>query len=182
MRFVGIDPSLSRTGFCALSDGVTVIRHKVTSVKNPVLDRQVEVVTAAREFVQKGDIVLLEDFGIAARFALSGRFVERIEICGMLKLVLPAICAVPLLVVPPTMLKSFVVGNGRADKEAMVKAVESKWGICVSCDDEADAFGLAALGRAFFNGEKIKTSVLSKFAVYGSNRRAINKIKFLGII
>lgn len=52
--------------------------------------------------------------------------------------------------VAPKELKSFVAGNGNADKERMVAAVTARWDHTPANNDTADAFGLGciALGRA----------------------------------
>lgn len=44
-------------------------------------------------------------------------------------------------------LKKWVTGSGRADKEAMIRAVGSRWGWTGKSDDEADALGLLYYAR-----------------------------------
>ncbi len=44
--------------------------------------------------------------------------------------------------VPPADLKRFTTGKGNANKDAMVAAVERRWGRHITDDNEADAFAL----------------------------------------
>lgn len=49
-------------------------------------------------------------------------------------------------VIPPTSLKLFVTGTGRAKKNFMKKRTKEKWGEAFKSDDVCDAYGLARLG------------------------------------
>jgi Holliday junction resolvasome RuvABC endonuclease subunit len=179
-RFVGIDPSLSRTGMCAIfPDGNVIVQSKTGSSKLPVFERQLVMLSAARKFVEKNDVVVMEDFGVSARFAASGRFIERIELCGMLKMILTRVSGLPMLSAQPTLLKAFITGKAGADKTAVIDAVRTVWKVDVSNDDEADAFGLAALAKAFFDNDKRFEKSVTKFKKYGSNSASIRKINFV---
>ena len=49
-------------------------------------------------------------------------------------------------VIPPTSVKMFVTGSGRASKNYMKKRTKEKWGLNFRSDDVCDAHGLAKLG------------------------------------
>lgn len=49
-------------------------------------------------------------------------------------------------IVPPTSLKLFVTGTGRAKKNYMKKRTKEKWGQAFKSDDVCDAYGMARLG------------------------------------
>jgi Holliday junction resolvasome RuvABC endonuclease subunit len=51
-------------------------------------------------------------------------------------------------VIPPTSVKTFVTGIGRASKNYMKKRTKEKWGHTFRSDDVCDAHGLARLGVA----------------------------------
>ena len=52
---------------------------------------------------------------------------------------------IPFYIVPPKSLKVFISGNGNAKKEEMQHAILKKFFLSFEDDNEADAFGLAAL-------------------------------------
>jgi Holliday junction resolvasome RuvABC endonuclease subunit len=167
---------------CALSvDGVDV-RSVSSEPDGPVYRKQTYMLRKVAAYVKKDDIVVLEDFGVAARHAASGRFVERIELCGMLKLAIKSKRQCPLLLAPPGMLKSFITGNGKADKRHVVDAVKYVWNVYVADDDQADAFALAALARAYFQKHEESPRILHKFSRYSTNWYTIAEIKFLGLV
>lgn len=49
-------------------------------------------------------------------------------------------------IIPPTSLKLFVTGTGRAKKNYMKKCTKEKWGETFKSDDVCDAYGIARLG------------------------------------
>ncbi len=53
----------------------------------------------------------------------------------------------PIVECSPTALKLFVAGAGRATKRQMVEAVKELWGFDTKDDNQADAVGLACMGR-----------------------------------
>lgn len=54
-----------------------------------------------------------------------------------------------LCVVPPTTLKKYTTGNGRAEKNVVLREVHTKWGYEASNDNDADAFALMQMGATF---------------------------------
>jgi crossover junction endodeoxyribonuclease RuvC len=50
--------------------------------------------------------------------------------------------------VPPTVLKKFITGKGNAKKLDVVSSLSAKYAMTFKSDNQADAFGLAQLGRA----------------------------------
>lgn len=181
MRIIGIDPSLSRTGVCIIDGSDVGVSSIVASSKLLVYERQTAMVKGVCNLLQKGDVVTLEEFGASARFALSGRFVERIEICGMLKLLIPRATGFPWLSVSPTLLKSFVAGKASAKKNDVLFSVREQWKVNVGNDDEADAFGLAVYTRAVLHGDKRYARKVEKFIAYSFNKAALAKIAFVGV-
>lgn len=55
--------------------------------------------------------------------------------------------------IPPTTLKKYITGNGRADKKTMKAAIKSIFDMQFKTNDEVDAFGLAIAGLDYFNTE-----------------------------
>ena len=72
------------------------------------------------------------------------------EVGGIVRLCLTR-HKIKYLVVSPMSLKKFVTGKGNAaaDKEAMRRAVNKKWGVDFDQNDECDAYGLARVAQSF---------------------------------
>jgi Holliday junction resolvasome, endonuclease subunit len=181
MRFIGVDPSFTRTGLSILNSegGVELLTSIKTSAKKSTFERQREITETILSYVRGNDVVCLEDFGVSARFAPSGRFVERIEICGMLKLTLSARTGLPWVSIAPNMLKSFIAGKGSAKKEEVMASVRNVWKVDVGNDDEADAFALAAYARTTYFEDPRYVRKTDKFLEYGDNSFAMKRIRFL---
>ena len=180
MQIIGIDLSLSSTGVCVLEHGEL---PKLLSIKTKrsqaVFDRQLEIVSRLRQILKSNDIVVMEDLGVSAQYQPSGRLFERIELCGMIKLVAQAITGFPWFLATPSMLKSFVAGKASARKEDVVKAVKDVWKIPVGNDDEADAFGLAMYALAAFTEDPKYKTKTAKFLSYSSNVANFKRLSFL---
>lgn len=54
---------------------------------------------------------------------------------------------VDIIEVPPSVLKLFVTGKGKAEKNLMLRDVFRRWGYVAECDDLSDAYALTVLGR-----------------------------------
>ena len=178
MRIVGIDPSFTRTGVCFLEDK-TPSFLSIRSDKNlSTFDRQKFILNKIFSSLKKDDIVTIEEFGVSARFAPSGKFCERIELCGMLKLCLPKKTGLPWLSITPSMLKSFATGRSTAHKEDVIAAVETRWRVKPSNNDEADAFVLAEYTRSVIFEDTLEKAKIRKFLDFENNRHKMQQIKF----
>lgn len=85
-----------------------------------------------------------------------------IEVATVIKFKLYSM-GVPWLELPPSRLKKYTTGNGRATKQDMIKAVKDNWGVITRYHDIADAvglayFGLGILGREYHNTDYLKTA------------------------
>lgn len=179
MRYVGIDPSLTRTGLCIIDGDNIFTTHLKSDAKKGMYQRQRHLTTKVVEYLKRDDVVILEDFGVSARFAPSGKFVERIELCGMIKLTAPSVTRLPWLSIAPTMLKSFATGKASSHKSEVQSEVKRRWGVETICDDEADAFVLARYAKAMLEREEEHIRKQKKFEAYGCNREHLARIRFV---
>lgn len=53
---------------------------------------------------------------------------------------------VDIIEVPPSVLKVFVTGSGKSEKNVMLRDVYRRWGYVAETDDMSDAYALAVLG------------------------------------
>lgn len=175
MRFVGIDPALGCTGV-AVYDTCMVTFSVKTSLKDGLdYDRQRKITIDVCNRLHQNDVVILEDFGISGMASKSsGKLAERIELCGMLKFLVPTRTGYPFLLVRPNHLKMFVAGQASVDKAAVRNAVTKIWQIETANHDESDAAALALIGRAMVTGQVPTTFHKCKTAVQKTSSEAHN--------
>jgi len=153
--YIGIDPSLSKTGLACISkDGLTtrLVKTPLTGVERLRYYRD-ELKTFLEMALLKGKIlcVCIEGPSLGS--------INRADDLGQLRGVL-SVCARDycprVVIVAPSSLKKYVAGHGGAKKDAMIRAAQKQWNIMLS-EDEADAAGLAAIARALHDSSWLKT-------------------------
>lgn len=147
MRILAIDPSLTSLGF-AHTSGDTIEVGTLKPKKITGLDRLCYLRDGVTELFNQVEPTLVVYEGYAmGKFV--GRMFDRAELGGALKMTAYD-RSIPLLLVPPTSLKLFVTGNGASKgKEEVMRVLSKHRGRLFTVDDEADAYGLALMGRAW---------------------------------
>lgn len=150
MNVLGIDPSLTGTGFSYRNaEGVvtgTISPGKLRGAARLcyLRDRFLSVLSATPI-----DLVVYEGYSMNSKF---GRLADLGELGGVLKVAMHD-RSVPYLIVPPSNLKMFATGNGGlrgdAGKKIMAQAAADHLGRTLPTYDEADAFFLMLLGEAW---------------------------------
>lgn len=161
--YIGIDPSLTSTGFVYLGEGGNIHSGRVTPKKmhgaprlHYIRDSILDVVQSALYYNHTVQLVGYEDYAMGGRTS-KGRLFDIGELGGVLKLAIWEI-GVDVLLVPPSNLKLFATGRGttrgknKVEKEDIIEAVASKWGYNIPKDDEADAFILYQMAMASSGG------------------------------
>ena len=146
--YLGIDQSLRSTGLCVL-DGETHKPVYLTAIVTSHLRG------AARLAYIRNELSFAAKKYPIQQAALEGYSFESVhracdlgEVGGVIRLALFD-WGIPYLVVAPASLKKFVTGNGAADKTKVMASIKTKWKIEIDQDDQADAYGLAQVARAF---------------------------------
>ncbi len=152
-RVLGIDPSLSSTGYSYRHDGQLFTgRIDPKKLQGPyrlayMRNRLAEIL----DFVQP-QYVSYEGYAHAAAQGAH----QLGELGGVLKTLIWE-RGIDVLLVSPTGLKKAITGRGNADqgpknrhKPEMRAAITEKFGYTLEQNDEADAFGLMALGEIRF--------------------------------
>ena len=159
---IGIDPSLTSTGIVVLRDGK--VELAVTTKNKPALgtiDRVrliYERIVDIQENLSDGekwqapDLIVIEGFSYGSK----GRSVFDIAYLGWrIREELERLRTednIPWLEVPPSQLKKFATGQGNANKEIILQQVYKRWGVEFSDNNQADAYVLAQIGRAYLGG------------------------------
>jgi Holliday junction resolvasome RuvABC endonuclease subunit len=143
---VGLDLSLTATGI-AYANGTTrtIVTKDLRDVERLAFIRQ-EIRMALDVCDLAPDLVVVEGYSFASQYQAANLG----ELGGVVRMVLadeheqhPEMAWV---VIPPSSLKKYATGSGKADKTAMVVAARERLGWDGMSHDQADATWLRALG------------------------------------
>ena len=149
MRAMGIDVS-TKTGV-AIIDGeevtkpVIVFTHEIESPASKGMRRADVIASKIMEYVHhyQPDMIYLEDY--AFMFKSSG--IVSMEIGTAIRFLLYK-DGYDYQNVSNSSIKKFVTGNGKAQKDLMLKEVYKRWGFDTNSDNIADAVGIAMFALA----------------------------------
>jgi crossover junction endodeoxyribonuclease RuvC len=146
MRVMGVDTS-TKTGYVILDDeggvvNVGVLNHKPESNRFARFHKYVREIAELVD-AYGVDLVIIEGYSYAGKFNNSLQY--ELGACIRMKLFEDG---TPFVEVQPTSLKKFVTGKGNCKKDLMLLNVYKRWDFDTSDDNEADAYGLAQMGRA----------------------------------
>lgn len=151
---VGFDGSLTSSGYAFMADATLHVGRV-----RPKTLRGAERLAFIASFVEDiflradADFLALENYSMGSK---GSRVFHIGELGGILKLVAVR-RGMRILTVPPTSLKIFATGNGRAEKEDVIRGIAANWGVQIDRHDEADAFVLMKIGQAYGNRRVYRT-------------------------
>lgn len=146
--FIGIDPSLTCTGFAVIENGhlgTMPMKTKATGAER--LHQFYQFIRTGLD-IENVKLVAIEGYAFGARGHLAGLG----ELGGIIRLALYQ-SGIPFLVVPPSTLKKFATGKGTGEKGMVSKELYKRFGVDVAGNDEADAAGLALFAMHYAHGE-----------------------------
>lgn len=148
MPFLGVDQSPNGTGLCLLATDASSARLSTVDPGNLVGGKRLvaikdALVTLCRSVEWRLDFAAIEGYSMGS----VNRPFDLGEVGGVVRLTLTD-NGIPYVVVPPVQVKQFATGITGASKEAMVAAAQVL-GASPGGDDEADAFFLARIARAY---------------------------------
>lgn len=148
-NIIGLDLSLTSTGWAAL-DGktaeITFGTFKSGDLRD--LERLDWIRIQVRKLVeaQTPCLAICEDFAFARAnqaHQMGGLgYTVRLELWRL---------GVPFLLVAPMTLKKFITGKGNTEKDTIMMELLDRFHVKVTNNNEADAVGLAKLGRAVYS-------------------------------
>lgn len=111
-------------------------------------------------------LVVYEDYAMGAR---GNNMFHMGELGGVLKVLIWS-KGVDLLPIPPTVMKSVIALDGKADKTKIATALKVRYNLTVTQHDEADAAGLLLLGDMYCGNRSVAQKV-GKLDRFDSVRR-----------
>jgi crossover junction endodeoxyribonuclease RuvC len=158
--FIGLDLSLTATGFVAISEAMEIV--EMTTIKPKKLDGGEridyivkEVITdriLGRRHIWPDMVVCREEYAYAA--SSSSDAVLK-ELGGVIRYVLRS-AGITLYDMPIASCKKFVTGKGNAPKDLMQKDVYKNLGVDTPDEHSADAVGVALTALALSNGSTVQ--------------------------
>lgn len=142
MIIVGIDPSLTATGVYTDDNRKAFTIKTQASVGDRRLVHIRETIRLAMEW-RRRPFVVMEDLPISARAAGKTGMAH-----GVIREVLQGL-GCKYITLPPATLKKAAVGNGKAEKAAMIDGYRAAYpDVTITDDNQADAAWLAECGKA----------------------------------
>jgi crossover junction endodeoxyribonuclease RuvC len=163
MAILGVDPSLTSTGICYEGLGEQIITGRIQPGKYLKDSARLSYIQASVESIMdmlfdygdKENLIVYEGYSMGS--GAKGRTFDMGELGGVLK-TLAFNKGVAVLLVPPRNLKLFATGRGNAEKLDVVQAVNDTWDCSLVNNDEADAFTLYQMGKAYRSKKKVRAA------------------------
>lgn len=153
MKVIGLDLSLTSTGVAVVSDRrirtVTSVKSK-GSRKDSLEHRWIRLGSIVSEITQASGEYDWHYANLAVLEAPSygSKHGSQHDRSGLWWKVVSHFLSmgIPVATVPPKTRAKYITGNGNAGKTEVLQWATKTYGVQFSCDDEADALGLAAMG------------------------------------
>jgi crossover junction endodeoxyribonuclease RuvC len=144
--YIGIDQSLTCTSICVYKNQKLSITRIKPDIKGPkrlrfIFDEVVAILAANNN----DSYVAIEGYAFNAK----GMYFNLGEVGGVIRLACEQ-GGFPLVQVPPTTLKKFITGSGKATKNIIIKELYKNYELDIDDDNDADAASLAILCREYF--------------------------------
>lgn len=145
MISVGCDFGLVKSGVVLLNDRYEIISQNLIRAKSKGAERLCEIEKAfdlvIRPYLAEDIDVFVEGYAYGAKYQRE----SLAELGGVMRRYL-YLAKINFWIIPPTSLKFFVTGTGKASKNYMKKCTKDYWGQTFKSDDVCDAYGMARLG------------------------------------
>lgn len=159
--FVGLDLSLSGTGFIQLNQNGELIKQRVLKAEKPIditwqasIDRLVDLTYDIYMTIPEDNrVICLED--LAANPAFMGSAIQLIKMRALLEVRLSKFPKIAdIYWIKPSSVKKFITGKGNSNKIQVAGAIANKYHLEFKDDNLYDAFALAQMAIAFDYPEK----------------------------
>lgn len=167
---LGIDASLTSTGFALWRDGRIHLRTITTSPETgDMRTRRHRIAAEITPAVTRRTLAVKEGVPLYKGKSRGGNALELAALGGVVEEAL-YVRGVVVVIVQPTQVKQYATGNGNADKAQMVAAAQEQLGVLVANDDEADALWMAAMGLHQYGRPLVERVPPARALVLARNR------------
>ena len=156
--FVGLDMSLSSTGFCRKQGtNITIDTIKTTpkTAENDLARLQYIVHQVMERIPMAVEMICMEDYFTPGNKAQLGAAIKLVALGTVMRMELYK-AGYPFYIVAPSILKKYCTGKGTGQKSIVVREVYKKWGIDAKDDNQADACVLAHMSEGFVMEPELK--------------------------
>lgn len=155
MKVMGMDPSLTGFGVAYRMGRDDLLWASRIAPPNKMrgMERLMFIENAVTGFIDKYQptLVAYEDYAYAGGRKRGSNTIFGIgELGGVIKRLL-YVRGIAILAVPPTSLKLFATGSGRAEKDEIGDYIKQAEGVRFASSDQNDAAALLKLGEAYSN-------------------------------
>lgn len=171
-KILGIDPSLTATGFCLLKNN-RLFLQQVYRPKNTGTDRLFEIEKKIEEVIASTapDIVVIEGYAYA-RTKQAHQMGELGWAARRTMENLKNMYHYEWFEVSPNSLKKFATGKGNSKKDTIMLYIYKRWKVEIVDNNIADAYILAKIGQAYLGKEKEKLTNFQKEVLEGLLKKA----------
>lgn len=152
MISVGCDFGLRKSGIVVLDDGFEILSPNLIQVPQKIkgAQRLIDIEKAydsiLRPYAGEDIEIFVEGYAYGAKYQRE----SLAELGGVVRRYLH-LAGLNFWVIPPTSLKYFVTGTGKATKNYMKKCTKDKWAQSFKSDDVCDAYGMSRLGMCIMH-------------------------------
>jgi len=149
MITVGLDMSLTSTGFCLLNDelcSAMTIKTKPSDF-NKDLDRLKYIVDETfKNIPENVDLICVEDYFIPQSRMQFNAAISLISLGTLIRIKLYE-NKFPFVIIAPTQLKKWILGKGNGQKSLIIREVFKKLNLDVKDDNQADSAVLSYIAK-----------------------------------
>lgn len=142
---IGCDFGLRRSGIVLMDEDFGIKSQSLIQVQSRGAQRLIDIEQGFQALIKPFNEEKLEVFVEGYAYGAKYQRESLAELGGVMRRFF-CLNGIDYWVIPPTKLKSFVTGSGRATKNYMKKCTKEKWNLSFKSDDVCDAHGLARLG------------------------------------
>jgi crossover junction endodeoxyribonuclease RuvC len=147
MLYIGIDPSYSSTGLIILDENAEIQKQEIYKFNKKGTDTEWRLIQVKEKLINPIiEMNLTDDIKVCMEgpsYSSRGSHVLQMGALNYFIRYWLKVHEIDYTVRTPNELKKFVTGKGNCKKDLILLKVFQKWDVEFTCDDLADAYGLA---------------------------------------